>query len=155
MRKLDPDAIARLNEPNQGLSYQAHDYGREKYDPDTGEPYYTPSRPATLTIYGQRAETVMAIIEHCEKVAAALATPPPSPDRQDVERLPRLDEGLIEAAMLAHYGKSAVAQGIDGVDLTVNDHNWSFRDGFKRMWSGVRKELDRRAALREGEVRRG
>lgn len=76
MRKLNPDAVARLNEPNQGLRYSAHDYGREKYDTDTGEPYYTPSRPATLTIYGERAETVMAIIENCQDVAAALAALP-------------------------------------------------------------------------------
>lgn len=80
MRKLDPDAIARLNEPDQGLRYQSRDYGRKKFDPDTGKPYYTPSRPATLTIYGQRAETIMAIIEHCETVAAALS-PPTSEER--------------------------------------------------------------------------
>lgn len=72
MRKLDPDAIARLNEPNQGLRYAAADHGHRKYDPDTGKPYYTRSQPATLTIYGERAETVMAIIEHCQDVAAAL-----------------------------------------------------------------------------------
>ena len=71
-RKLDPDAIARLNDPNQGMSYKGRDSGHRKYDPDTGNPYYTPSRPATLTIYGERAETVMAIIEHCQEVAAAL-----------------------------------------------------------------------------------
>lgn len=71
-RKLNPDAIARLNDPNQGMSYKGRDHGQRKYDPDTGKPYYTPSRPATLTIYGERAETVMAIIEHCQEVAAAL-----------------------------------------------------------------------------------
>jgi Lar family restriction alleviation protein len=62
------------------------------------------------------------------------------------EALPRLDEGLIIAALHGHYGKSAT--NIDGIDLTVNGYNWSFREGFKRMWAGVRKELNRRAALR-------
>ena len=65
----------------------------------------------------------------------------------DVGMLPRLDDGLIEAAMLAHYGKWSSKLGINGVDLTANDTNWTFRDGFKRMWAGVRKELKRRAAL--------
>ncbi len=73
MRKLDIDAIARLNDPNQGLSYRAAHHGQRKYDPDTGRPYISRSEPATLTIYGQRAETIMAIIENCEAVAAALA----------------------------------------------------------------------------------
>ena len=59
--------------------------------------------------------------------------------------LPRLDEGLIIAALHGHYGKTHL--GIDGVDLTANDRNWSFREGFKRMWAGVRAELKRRAAF--------
>lgn len=61
------------------------------------------------------------------------------------EALPRLDEGLIYAALHGHYGKNA--GNIDGIDLTANGYNWSFRNGFKRMWAGVRAELMRRAAL--------
>lgn len=70
-------------------------------------------------------------------------------NRDEVERLPRLDEGLIEAALFAHYGKNA--GHIDGVDLTVNGRNWTFRQGFKRMWAGIRKELKRRAATGEAQ----
>lgn len=88
-RKLNPDAIARLNDPNQGMSYKGRDHGQRKYDPDTGKPYYTPSRPATLTIYGERAETVMAIIEHCQEVAAALTPSAPEP----VQKVHELPEG--------------------------------------------------------------
>jgi hypothetical protein len=61
--------------------------------------------------------------------------------------LPKLDTGLIEAAMRGHYG--AEAGSIDGLDLTANDRNWTFREGFTRMWAGVRAELKRRAALSE------
>lgn len=79
------------------------------------------------------------------------ASPPTSGEEMRLrEALPRLDDGLIEAAMLAHYGKRASNLGINGVDLTANDTNWTFRDGFKRMWAGVRKELNRRAALTKG-----
>ena len=76
------------------------------------------------------------------KAASALSAP-----QGEVERgtLPRLDEGLIIAAMRGHYGSKA--DSIDGLDLTVDDVNWTFRDGFTRMWAGVRKELKRRAAL--------
>ena len=67
--------------------------------------------------------------------------------RDDVrEALPRLDDGLIEAAMIGHYGKRSLESTIDGVSLTSNNVNWSFRSGFKRMWAGVRKELKRRNA---------
>lgn len=67
-------------------------------------------------------------------------------DSGEVERLPRLDDGLIEAAMRGHYGKAA--SNIIGLNLTAQGIDWSFRDGFKRMWAGVRKELRARA---EGE----
>lgn len=78
---------------------------------------------------------------------AALSAP-----QGEVERgtLPRLDEGLIIAAMRGHYGSKA--DSIDGLDLTADDVNWSFRDGFTRMWDGVRKELKRRAALAQPEA---
>lgn len=66
---------------------------------------------------------------------------PQSP--QEGMGLPRLDEGLIEAAYRAHYGQ---AGNPTGTDLTVNGRNWTFAEGFRRMWSGVRKEIKRRAA---------
>lgn len=85
--------------------------------------------------------------EWAAHVAAALSAP-----QGEVERgtLPRLDEGLIIAAMRGHYGSKA--DSIDGLDLTADDVNWSFRDGFTRMWAGVRKELKRRAALAQPEA---
>lgn len=83
--------------------------------------------------------------------APALASDPaPATDDRErlVKTLPKLDDGLIRAALEAHYGKKAVRElGIMGVDLTVGDVNWPFRDGFRRMWAGIRKELKRRAAL--------
>lgn len=95
-RKLNPDAIARLNEPNQGLSYRAAHHGQRKYDPDTGKAYIARSEPATLTIYGERAETVMAIIENCETVAAALPTPAPPVDETD--RLREAAQTVVDEA---------------------------------------------------------
>lgn len=86
-----------------------------------------------------------------QSAAAALSPPTSGEEMRLREALPRLDDGLIEAAMLAHYGKWASNLGINGVDLTANDANWTFRDGFKRMWAGVRKELNRRAALKGAE----
>lgn len=80
----------------------------------------------------------------------ALSPPTSGEEMRLREALPRLDAGLIEAALVGHYGKSALSLGIDGVDLTVDDNNWTFRDGFKRMWAGVRRELNRRAALTKG-----
>ena len=66
------------------------------------------------------------------------------------EAMPRLDTGMVEAAMRAHYGKDAL--GITGVDLTAHGVNWTFEQGFRRMWAGVRKELKRRAQLaRQGD----
>lgn len=54
--------------------------------------------------------------------------------------LPRLDRAMIQAACLAHYG----SDNIVGIDLTVRGINHSFETGFRRMWSGIRKELSRR-----------
>ncbi|MEA3537610.1 MAG: hypothetical protein U9R73_00600 [Pseudomonadota bacterium] len=47
---------------------------------------------------------------------------------------PRLTEAMIRAASMAHYG----SDNIDGIDLTVADTNYSFRDAFERMWDGAR-----------------
>lgn len=79
--------------------------------------------------------------EDWETILSALALLPQSP--QEGMGLPRLDEGLIEAAYRAHYGQ---AGNPTGTDLTVNGRNWTFAEGFRRMWSGVRKEIKRRAA---------
>lgn len=118
-RKLNPDAIARLNDPNQGMSYKGRDHGQRKYDPDTGKPYYTPSRPATLTIYGERAETVMAIIEHCQEVAAALT---PSATM----------EGVMRAAAISssehRYDPSALSG--DAGEASLRDVEEAYREGY-------------------------
>lgn len=60
-----------------------------------------------------------------------------APDAGEVKRLPRLTDAMIRAACKAHFGTDA----IDVVDLTVNEMNWTFRDAFKRMWSGARAAL--------------
>lgn len=67
-------------------------------------------------------------------------------ERARTDKLPRLDDGLITAALEGHYGKEGTAIGAEGVDLTARDTNWTFRQGFTRMWAGVRKEIKRREA---------
>lgn len=64
--------VEALNNPNQGMTYTGDTYGERRFDSITGEPYFTASRPATLTVYGDRAKTLLKIIENCEGVAAAL-----------------------------------------------------------------------------------
>ena len=61
--------------------------------------------------------------------------------------LPRLTREMIEAACVAHYGKEPVALvgGADGVDMTSRDVNYAFPVAFRRMWSGVRAALQRKA----------
>lgn len=70
---------------------------------------------------------------------AALRANAPEADEATVERvkLPRLSEKMIRAACKAHYGED----NIDGIDLTANGCNYTFRDGFKRMWKGVATAL--------------
>lgn len=51
---------------------------------------------------------------------------------------PKLTGAMIEAACKAHYG----TENADGVTLTVNDRDWSFREAFKRMWKGARKAAE-------------
>lgn len=50
---------------------------------------------------------------------------------------PNLTEAMIIAACEAHYGKGNTH--IDGIDLTADGINYTFRDGFKRMWEGAKK----------------
>lgn len=133
-RKLDLSAIARLNDPNQGMNYKGRDHGQRKYNPDTGKPYYTPSRPATLTIYGERAETVMAIIENCETVAAALATPTPPVDETD--RLEAMAQAIAKESGVSDWRH-------------VSEHGeYDSRD----YWRRLARAADR---TQGGEVRRG
>ena len=64
-----------------------------------------------------------------------------------VAKLPRLTEAMIIAACKAHYGSKIVDQlGIDGIDLATEAREYTFRDGFKRMWSGVRAVIRAEAA---------
>ncbi len=66
----------------------------------------------------------------------ALSQPHPA-DERVVEALPRLTESMMRAACKAHFG----SENIDGVCVTVRDRDWTFRDAFKRMWSGARLAL--------------
>lgn len=71
------------------------------------------------------------------------------PAREVGEKLPRLTEAMIQAACDGHYGKG---YNIDGVDLSVNGRNWSFREGFQRMWAGIRKQQRALSATSVGEA---
>lgn len=51
--------------------------------------------------------------------------------------LPRLTEKIMRAACKAHYG----TDNIDGLNMTCADIDYSFRDAFQRMWSGIRATL--------------
>jgi Lar family restriction alleviation protein len=50
-----------------------------------------------------------------------------------VKAKPRLTDAAIRAACMAHFG----TDNVDGVCVTVNDNDWTFRDAFKRMWHGA------------------
>ena len=75
---------------------------------------------------------------------------PASPAQQDAPAAVAVAEGwvlapkklpaeLIQAALVGHYGKRRLAQagGPDGMDMTVNDVNYSGADGVRRMWRGL------------------
>lgn len=51
----------------------------------------------------------------------------------DGSKLPRLTERMMRAACKAHFGDD----NIDGINLTADGVDWSFRDAFKRMWKGL------------------
>ena len=53
----------------------------------------------------------------------------------------RLSRKAVYAALIGHYGKRAEAIGIKGVDLTSNGKNWTFDDGFRRMWRGALRAI--------------
>ena len=67
---------------------------------------------------------------------AALSTKPAVKDDETVV-LPRLTDDIIRAACKAHFG----TDNADGVCITVRDRDWTFREAFKRMWSGARAAL--------------
>jgi hypothetical protein len=52
-------------------------------------------------------------------------------------KLPRLTKSMMIAACKAHYGDD----NIDGISMTVDGVDHSFRQAFKRMWSGIRAAL--------------
>jgi hypothetical protein len=60
---------------------------------------------------------------------------------------PKLTDAMIEAACEAHYGKrnARKAGGADGIDMTADGNNWSFRQALKRMWPAIA-----RTALEQG-----
>jgi hypothetical protein len=66
----------------------------------------------------------------------------------EAAKLPRLTEKMLRAACKAHYGDD----NIDGVALTPADIDYSFRDAFKRMWSGVRAALSPTLAVPHTDV---
>jgi len=59
---------------------------------------------------------------------------------------PRLTDAMIRAACMAHFG----SDNIEGIDVTAHDHNWSFRDAFRRMWHGAFSALTTEPAAPEG-----
>ena len=73
---------------------------------------------------------------------AALPAPEQPAQASEVERLPRLTRAMIAAACAGHFGKRATDQlGIEGIDLTADGRNWTFEQGFRRMWRGIAKHL--------------
>lgn len=67
--------------------------------------------------------------------------PEPAPSvaeaAEPVAGLPRLTDAMMRAACKAHFG----TDNIDGIVVTVKERDWSFREAFKRMWSGARSAL--------------
>jgi hypothetical protein len=129
------------------LTTPAADDGRHATGPWQKVCTFTPEPDAYYLVRGTMRLSVKqgSEIDADNEAAALISDHAPADDGGLRSALPRLDEGLIIAAMQGHYGKSAV--NVDGVDLTVNGYNWSFREGFKRMWAGVRAELRARQAL--------
>lgn len=54
----------------------------------------------------------------------------------------KLTDDVIHAALAGHYGKRAAkASTIYGADMTANGVNYSFKDGFKRMFRAALRAL--------------
>lgn len=65
------DDLRKIGEA-RGISYQAASFGRRRYDPDTGEPYWREPEPARLTLYGERAEIVYRLLENASILSGML-----------------------------------------------------------------------------------
>lgn len=51
----------------------------------------------------------------------------------------KITDAMIDAALAAHYGRRRLdaAGGAGGIDLTVNDTNYSGKEAMRRMWKGA------------------
>jgi len=101
------------------------------------------SEPSTLMTIAMH-EAVLSAFSLCENTIRNLPAPTPEQPAQasEVERLPRLTRAMIAAACAGHFGKRATDQlGIEGIDLTADGRNWTFEQGFRRMWRGIAKHL--------------
>lgn len=79
-----------------------------------------------------------------DTVSSEKAATQPEPTVQEAARVlldHRLPDGPVNAALVGHYGKRLGELGVNGVDLTVNDKNWTFNEGFRRMWRAALRAL--------------
>lgn len=53
-------------------------------------------------------------------------------------RMPRLTAPMIEEAKVAHYGEAA--RNLE-VGLVADSVDWTFEQGFRRMWNGCKSAL--------------
>lgn len=75
----------------------------------------------------EAAETIEALSDEAAQLREAMAH----------HRLPKLTDKMIEAALVGHYGKKALEGGIYGVDLASDGRDYTFAQGFRRMWRGI------------------
>lgn len=68
----------------------------------------------------------------------------------------KLTPGMIEAAMAAHYGKRRVAAvgGAGGIDMTVNDVNYTGTQAMRNFWRGALSAAPRAPAADAAGLRR-
>lgn len=83
------ERIRTLNAPEQGMNYRGAHSGERRYNEFDGKEYYTRGEPATLTVYGERAQLLYDLIRNCAEIAAALSTPVAQGDevREALERI--------------------------------------------------------------------
>jgi hypothetical protein len=65
-------ALAQVAKPDKGMTFSNSSSGERRFDPITGEPFYSISRPAELTIYGENALALKWIIDNADQLLAAL-----------------------------------------------------------------------------------
>lgn len=72
------EGLKALNAPSQGMSYHAGGLrrGDPRFDCYTGERLKPSSRPAELTVYGERAQFLYELIQNGEAIAALLEKAP-------------------------------------------------------------------------------